>query len=347
MPSISLKTSSAQLNIRNRLIFIVLLIFGVFVDGANAQDVKVETVLEGLKGPFGVATQPQTGEIFVADTDNGRIIRLKEKQAVDVITGFTNKTGMPVGVCFLKRDYLVVGTSPAESGEPQILVYKIDDARDTALDASKFEGKPRSFKLGDNEQIGGSFSSLAKGNTGVFVCNNEDEHGWIGLAVFDEEMQPIELARKIETTKSSGMIGLASAVTSPQGYLAIGQHGELTKNDSQLVFYSEEGELLAKFPLDVSNLIAVDYSPKAGRMFALDIGTNEGGGLYKLVGTGDDRTKGCRCEKIVELDRPVAMSFHPDGDLYITVWASGKKEAGKLVRIKGLDIIAKKDKEEK
>ena len=46
------------------------------------------TVIEGLNNPCGVAIQPGTGDIFVADSGAARIVRISEGKLSEVIIDF-------------------------------------------------------------------------------------------------------------------------------------------------------------------------------------------------------------------------------------------------------------------
>ena len=48
-------------------------------------DHHVETILDGLNNPCGVAIQPETGDVFVADSAAGKVVRVKDGKASDVI----------------------------------------------------------------------------------------------------------------------------------------------------------------------------------------------------------------------------------------------------------------------
>jgi DNA-binding beta-propeller fold protein YncE len=92
---------------------------------ASAQEAKVETVIGGLSNPCGVAVQPETGHVFVADSAAGRVIRIVDGKAQDVITGFPKDVfGKgpfydvgPLGLVFLDKTTLVVGDGGFKDGE--------------------------------------------------------------------------------------------------------------------------------------------------------------------------------------------------------------------------------------
>src|SRR5262249_26266828 len=77
---------------------------------------KITVVLEGLHNPTGLAKQPGTGHIFVADSGAGKVIRIVDGKAQDVITDFAQdiygkgpqyKIG-PLGLAFIDENTLVV-----------------------------------------------------------------------------------------------------------------------------------------------------------------------------------------------------------------------------------------------
>ena len=83
-----------------------------------AAEPKVETVLEGLINPCGVAIQPETNTVFVSDSGSGRVVRVGgEKKSEEVIAGSPRdvygkgpkyEIG-PLGIAFLDKETLVVG----------------------------------------------------------------------------------------------------------------------------------------------------------------------------------------------------------------------------------------------
>ena len=59
--------------------------FGLISFGLAAD---VETVLDDLDNPCGVAIQPGSGHIFLSDSGAGRVIRVVDGQAEEVVVGF-------------------------------------------------------------------------------------------------------------------------------------------------------------------------------------------------------------------------------------------------------------------
>src|SRR5437868_2286371 len=96
-----------------------------------AADPKVETVLSGLVNPTGVAIQPETGTIFVSDSGDGKIIRVADGKAQDVITGSPKdlygkgpKYDIgPLGIAFFDKNTLVVGDGGYVDGKEFVRVF--------------------------------------------------------------------------------------------------------------------------------------------------------------------------------------------------------------------------------
>ena len=146
---------------------------------ANAQDAIPEIVVKGLNNPSGIAIQPETGHVFVADSGAGRVVRVIDGKVEAVITDFptegygtnpTYKIG-PLGLLFLDKETLVVGGGGLPDGEDLIRVFKVPDVGAEAIKASETHGDalalPAINEKDDGEVIKpgeGNFYGLARGN---------------------------------------------------------------------------------------------------------------------------------------------------------------------------------------
>lgn len=324
---------------------------------AHGQDkVEVKTVVERLNNPCGVAIQPGTGHVFVSDSGALRVIRIVDGKAEPVITGFPKDTyGKgpiydigPLGLVFIDKDTLAVGGGGKIDGEEMLRVYKIPPTGAAPIDASQMHGDPQTLPAAGEAAGEGNFYGLAKGNQGIFVtCNGDDDKGWISLAkITDGKIASFE--RKIATKEATKVDAPVAITISPEGFIAVGQMGEITlAGDSLLTFYNENGEKLENFKTDLFDITGLAYGPKRGRLFATDfrwLDTDQGG-LYKIIAIKDNYEK-CKPQKIVGLKKPTALAFHPNGDLYITLAGNPvegtSKPDGKLVMIQGLDAEPKK-----
>jgi hypothetical protein len=204
-------------------------------------------------------------------------------------------------------------------------VYKIGAPEADPISADKMEA---SFSLpADGAIVGeGDFFGLVASQKGVYVtCNGDDSKAWIARA--DLDGNKLSNFRRFIATKKYAETDAPGGITiSPEGYLAVGQIGSTgSEKDALLTFYSEEGQFLDKFPTGLHDITALAYGPRRKRLFATDFSFSNpsNGGLFKLVETNDDN--GCAAVKITELDKPTAMVFDKNGDLYVTICGTPAK----------------------
>ena len=310
-------------------------------------ETEVTTVLEGLTNPTGIAIQPETGDVFIADSGALKVIRVVDGQAQDVITGFTKdvygKGPMfdigPLGLAFIDKDTLVVGDGGKPDGEEQLLVYTVPAKGEAAIaaDKSKF-----SFTLPATDDIKGegNFYGVAVNSTGIFVtCNGDDTKGWVAKA--DINGTKVDNFRRFIATKEAVEVDAPVAITiSPRGEVVVGQMGEINvPEDGLLTFYNaKSGEKLLNVKTGLYDITGLAYSPK-GQLYAVDFAwmdtTKEG--LFQLIAEKKDGEQSLKTEKLASLDKPTALAFGKDGSLYITVIGTaqeGKEQpSGKLLKV--------------
>ena len=322
----------------------------------QAQEFTVETVVEGLSNPCGVAVQPGTGHVFVSESGAGRIVRIVDDKIESVIQGFPLdsygtspelKIG-PLGLAFTDQDTLVVGSG----GNPEndhLAIYKIPEPESVPLEVTAHSGKPQSLPADSERGIPaeGDFYGVAMIGEMVFVtCQGDDTKGWLSSAeVVDGELTSFK--RTIATKEKTGVDAPLAITRSPEGYLVVSQMGETDASiDSVLAFYDQSNEELVdwRYETGLNDIVALAYGPKRGRLFAADIcwSNPSAGALYKLVGESPNK---CRAIKITGLERPTAMSFDSDGNLFVTVMGltseGAETPSGKLLKISGLDDAPK------
>lgn len=326
-------------------LFGALLALASMVSTAGAQD----AVVEGLYNPCGITFQPETGTMFIADSGNRRIVRVVDGQLQDVVVEFGKdvygKGPMydigPLGIAFLDQNTLVVGGGGSPDGEEALFVYTVPAVGEPAVNAA---APTTSFTLAAEGDIKGegNFYGLAVTDTAIYVTSNgDDTKGWIAKADRNgTEVGPF--VRAIATKEAVGVDAPVAITVSPEGHLAVGQMGEISvPGDGLLSFYRpEDGQLLANFPIGLSDICGLAYSPK-GQLYTVDFAWHDTtqGGLFQLISDPDDATKST-VKKVAELDKPTAMVFGPDGNLYITVIGTGEGDstvgAGKVICFAGL-----------
>jgi sugar lactone lactonase YvrE len=313
---------------------------------ATAQDAKVETVATGLTNPCGIAIQPETGHIFVADSGAGRIVRIVEGKIEPVIEGspkdIYGKGPMydvgPMGLAFLDKETLVVGDGGYKDGEECLRVYTVPAAGSAPLDYEK-DAKAKTNPLTGTDDVKpeGNLYALAVTKNAIYVtCNGDDTKGWVGKAEINGTKLG-ELTRAIATKEATEVDAPVGITVSPEGHLVVGQMGEINlPNDSLLTFYSaKDGKMLMNLTTNLHDISGLAYSPTKKLLYATDFAwmEPEAGALYRLDKSGADTAK---TVKIAALDKPTAIAFADDGTCYITIIGTAKEEgqpAGALVKI--------------
>lgn len=313
--------------------------------GTLQADVKTETVVGGLNNPCGVAVQPETGHVFVADSGGKRVVRVVDGKAEDVIVDFPlDVYGKgpkfdigPLGLAFIDKDTLVVGGGGNTDDKELLRVYTVPKAGSAAIKASDMKS---SFGLKANEDLAaeGNYYGVAIGKRGIYVtCNGDDTKGWVSKA--DLKKGVVSNFRRFIATKEATEVDAPVAVTmSPENQVVVGQMGEITvPEDGLLTFYNaKSGKMLLNLQTGLSDITGLAYSPKNGLLYATDFawpGTDQAG-LFRLDKDQGKRTVDVKVKKIAKLDKPTALAFAKDGTLYVTVieTTDGKNE-GKLLKV--------------
>lgn len=309
--------------------------------------VEFDVVMSNLDVPCAVAVQPDTGHIFVADSGAGRIIRIVSGTLEEVVVGFpvenfgkgpTFRIG-PLGLIFLDKDTLVIGDGGFRYGEEFLRVYAVPPAGSPArkFDESK---ETRGPLPSHGSTVGeGNFYSLAANKSALYVaCNGDDSKGWIARS----EIKGTKLGdlKRMIATKESVEAGVPAALAfDSQGHLVVGQMGALeTPGDSLLSFYNpNSGKLLLNVRTGLHDITAIAFSPKQNQLLALDFAWSkpDEGGLYQLTRAMKNGQPGVKSSKIAALDKPTALAFGKDGDLFVTVVGTptdDRPKSGMLLR---------------
>lgn len=335
---------------KKKLGWLAMLAWCCVAPSAFGADAKVETVVSGLINPCGVAVQPETGHVFVADSGAGRVVRIVEGKIEDVIVGSPldvyGKGPMynigPLGLVFLDKNTLVVGDGGYKDGAEFVRVYEVPAVGKPAL---KYDDAK--IKLGPLAEMGqikgeGNLYGLAATKTAIYVtCNGDDTKGWVAKSDIVNG-KPGDLKRFIATKEAVQVDAPVGITTSARGEIVVGQMGEINvPNDSLLSFYNATtGKLLMNQKTGLYDIAAVGYSPKTQQLYALDFAwmKTEDGGLFQLIAERKEGQASLATKKIAGLDKPTSMAFAADGTLYVAVIGTakdGEEKPGKLLKITG------------
>lgn len=288
--------------------------------------VTAKVVVEDLNNPCGIAIQPETGILFISDSGNHRVVKVVDGKVEPVITDFPGdvygKGPMvnigPLGLLFLDKNTLVVGGGGLPDGEELLRVYELPaDGKPI-----KAEAMVASFSLAATDEIKGegNFYALASNGEAIFVTSNgDDTKGWVARATLDGN-KVTGYERWLATKEATEVDAPVGVTISPQGYLVVGQMGEINiPGDSLITFYdAHSGNMLLNLKSGLHDICAVAYS-KRGQMYVLDYAWADPsqGGLFQVLKDTESET-GMRTKKLLSLDKPTAMVFDADGALYVT-----------------------------
>ncbi len=317
-----------------------------------AEEAGVETteMVINLDNPSGLAIHPKTGHVFIASHDGVHrfIPEMKPLKCPLEISEFpTDVYGKgpmydisALGVAFWDDEHLIVGEGCRKDGEELVRIYKITEKPPTSYQKESdavYTAGP--IPPGDESKMGeGNFYSVVKIGDTVFVSSNgDDTKGWIASFTI-KDGKATELKPTIATKEKTQVDAPVPLAASPDGKLVVGQMGEVNvPGDSLLCIYDPaSGELEKSLKTGLSDIAGLAYSKNTKKWYCTDFAwaEPENAGLFELTIDGNNVTP----KKLAKLDKPTALEFDKDGNLYVTVFGTGKEgdkmTPGKLLMIK-------------
>ncbi|MDA0832706.1 MAG: hypothetical protein O3A29_05445 [Planctomycetota bacterium] len=319
---------------------------------ADAEDLKYKVRVTNLENPSGVGVHAGTGDVFVASRYGVYRYNPAAKKVHLEIAGYPEPIDVygkgpmynigPLGIGFMGAEHLVVGDGSRIDGEELVRIYKInpeysDDAEPIKEDAAEFTLGP--IVAGEASAKGeGNFYGVASTDAAIYItCNGDDTKGWV--AKFDiAEGKPGELTPFIATKVATEVDAPIAITMNPDGsQIVVGQGGEVNMaGDSLLTMYNPaDGTLTKKLATGLNDICGLAYSPKTGKLYAVDFAWVDPtqGGLFELVIDGETVT----ANKLLGLDKPTALAFDANGKLYLTIFGTqeegSEKSPGQLIAI--------------
>lgn len=325
----------------------------------EAPAVAVKVILDGLDNPTDVAISPG-GDVFVAESAAGRVLRVVGSKSEPVVTGFPveprgegaqqERVG-PLSLAFIDEQTLLVGGGGSPIGEETVRVYTIPPIG-TEISAEDTTGRFGPWVAGATAKEGeGDFVSLAavpdkaKATWSIFVvCQGDGSRGWLGRTRWTGQQLPGSIEPFVATKVATG-VGMPTAITlgpvSPRDYLVVSQMGEADdKPDSVIGFYDlQSKQLLLSIETGLRDMTGIAYSTRTPQLYAIDRSFEDPaqGGLFRLDQGFADGSQKIDPVLITRLDKPTSLAFAPNGALFVTVQGSStdgdSKKSGKLLKI--------------
>ena len=318
-----------------------------FAQEGEAPAITPKVLVKNLENPSGIAIHGKTGHVFVAsrygvyrylpaEQDKSKKIFIEiDEYPTDVYgKGPTYNIG-PLGLAFMDETHLIVGDGSRKDGEELVRVYKIEDTPPSEYrkeDSAEFTLGP--IPKSDQTTTGeGNFYGVAVGAGAIFVsCNGDDTKGWISKAPITDG-KPGTLAPAIATKEKTMVDAPVPVIFNKEGELVVGQMGEVNvAGDSLLTTYDPaSGELKKQYTTGLSDIAGLAYHPKNNKLYAVDFAwaDTSQGGLFELVIEGD----AVKATKVVGLDKPAALAFDAEGNLYLAVF--GTAPEGDMTNLPG------------
>ena len=306
----------------------------------------------GLDNPTGVAIHPESGDVIVAERRG--IVRFlakkpaegKKRRNMEVNRFPTDQYGKgpiydigPLGIAFTDDEHLVVGDGSQKDTDEVIRVYEIEaEPAEKPIKADDTEITLGPLASSDELKAEGNYYGVAVTAGYVFAtANGDDTKGWIVRAKLDDHGHPSNLERFIATKEAVEVDAPVAITVNKDGDLVVGQMGEITvPGDALLSVYDPKtGKLKSNHETGLSDITGLAYSPASGKLYATDFVWHDTskGGLFELSVKGDE----CTATKVVDLDKPTALTFDEAGNLYVTVLGTkeegAKKPAGQVIRL--------------
>ncbi|MEX2170766.1 MAG: hypothetical protein WD851_15725 [Pirellulales bacterium] len=298
----------------------------LFAACAAAQELpKIEPLLPDLESPVAMAVRPggnaERHELFVAD-NTGRIVRIGS-DALDQPQEMVASGGSaPIAMLFLNSKTFLTASGEAP---PVLRAYEISE-----------DGKPLSsaqtkYEVHGAAGVRGTATAMTLGPTALYLTTaGDDAAGLLRSRV--RSSVPGDL-------KPFGQIGArpTCVAISTRGWVVVGDAGRHDESEDSRLTFHHPTDSTADPALEIApgllDIVAIAYSPQES-LFAADFAEAdpERSGIYRIDMVFQENSIGGKAVRIASIDRPTAMTFAPDGKLYVLA-TTKENDATRLLRV--------------
>ncbi len=322
-------------------------------------DSMVTKLASGLKGPYGIAVQPDSGshnELFIAESGAGRVIRLAADHpdtSVEAITGFPQRAASKpqsdvlgiTSLFFVDHSRLVVAGGGGQG--PFLRLYELPDSSG----AIGFDDQKQNLEdssAGNSERDADAnhvFHSIARTRANDRVADmlllagsNDKAKG--SLWKIPLRANTLSDIATFPLTGDDGDIhSIAAVAVSNTGYVILA--ATLTQNGEDhlaLCFLDPiDGRIRLKVPVDLKTVSGLAYNPVTGDLFAAGNESESRSGIYRLDDASETGKPRCKAKKIASFPLATALAFASEATLFVTAVDEADKadSSGSVFKITG------------
>ena len=302
----------------------------LFAACATTQELpEIKPLLSDLVSPVAMAVRPggnaERHELFVAD-NTGRIVRIGS-DALDQSQEMVASGGsVPTAMRFLNSKTFLVASGEAP---PVLRAYEVpEDGEALNADQTKYE-------VHSAAGVRGTATAMTLGPTALYLTTaGDDVAGLLRSRV--RSSVPGDL-------KPFGQIGArpTCVAISTRGWVVVADAGEHDASEDSRLTFHHPTDSTADPALEIApgllDVVAIAYSPQDS-LFAADFAEadSERSGVYRIDMDFHENSIGGKAVRIAFIDRPTAMTFAPDGTLYVLATAN-ENSGTKLLRVTGIN----------
>jgi hypothetical protein len=273
---------------------------------------------------------------------------------VEVIFGFpTNAASNGAAPCapgvqslFFLDHLRLVAAGGDEKNKPLLRLYDLTDT-DVTLKADEFKQDLELPVSGDKPDLTWCLHDFARTQPNdrvadMLVFSASTDRGSAGLWKAPVRANTLGEAAALKVAKDDASIGAAGGVAvGSDGYIVTARRSEPQSAASSRLQYMNpiDGRLVLSMEVKLPRIVGLAYHPTSRNLYAASLGVSGGeGGVFRIDDATEPAKPAATAVKIAGASRPTALSFGPDGSLFVTTFGDGnndKSASGKLLRFTG------------